>query len=191
MADTSTTVEICKLAVSLFLRLKDAIVSIGFMLFLVVFAGIGAHVPLAWWNKKFPTVGKLCQAHHEVISITFWLALIAMIMLFCRDIFHKLRAESDFAKLMESLTPVEMKALCNAYHKGGKHLLPSCVAELDSLKEKGLIVVSSESDTFGGREFTLSSKTYEYIKKHTDFFEKRGIKPGPPEKDKVPFFAVV
>ena len=189
MADPSTTVEICKLIVSLFLGLKNAIVSIRFMSFLVVIAGISAYVPLSWWDNKFPTVGKLCQAHHEVALITFWLALIVIVILYVGNIFRKHKEESDFAQLMEALTPVEMKALCNANHNGGKYSLPSCYAELESLKNKGLIVPSPESGSFGGQEFTLTRKAFLYIKGHKDFFTKQGIEPDPPDDDKVPYFA--
>lgn len=83
-----------------------------------------------------------------------------------------------------------MKALCNTYYNEGKYSLPSGSAELESLKKKRLIEVSPESGTFGGQEFMLSLKVYEYFRKHAVFFEKQGIEPDPLEEGKVPFFTV-
>ena len=199
MAEPATALEFNKLIVSTLLAVRDAFLSITFMMFFLIIAAISAFIPLSWWEwVKMPCVGKVCQEYREIALLAFGISLIILIIrfvrdiiLYVRDIWCKCREESRFADLMENLPPVEMKALCNAYHNGGKYSPPSCYAEIESLKKKRLIVVSPESGSFGGQEFTLSDKTYAYIKKHSDFFAKRGIEPDPPEEDKVPFCAVV
>lgn len=199
MADPTAFIAISKLIVSTLLAIRDAFLSITFMMFCLIIAAISAFVPLSWWEwATMSSVGKFCREYREIALLAFGISLIILIIrfvrniiLYVRDIWCKRKDESRFADLMENLPPVEMKALCNAYHNGGKYSLPSCYAEIESLKKKGLIVVSPESGSFGGQEFTLSDKTYAYIKEHSDFFAKRGIEPDPPEEDEVPFCAVV
>lgn len=188
----TTTIEICKLIVSVFMAIKNALLSIKFLVFCLIIGAISAFVPLSWWKwVKMPVVGKFCQVHHEFTILIFSLVLIVVSILYVGGIWHRHKEELRFSGLMESLTPVEMKAVCNAYYNGGKYSLPSCYAEIESLKKKELIMVSHKSDFLGEQEFVLPRKTHDYIGSHTDFFEKRGVKPDSPDNDKFTYGGMI
>lgn len=192
MAEPSIIAEIIKSIHVPFLAVKDAVLSIRGMVFLLCASSVGAFVPLAWWNKiGMLKIGRFCAANYEWFLLGVGISLLLLILLLIQDKWESRKRKKEFDSLMSTLNPAEVKALCNAFHNNGKYSIPSCAAELESLKKHDLIVVSSEPGNFGGREFVLSHDVCMYLKVHTDYFSKRGVAPDPPAEARAPFFAVV
>ncbi len=177
MAD-DVKIEWFKFIVTQMIALKNFVFSVGVMSFCVGCGVVTAFSPLEWWKKiGLPNMGKYFKEYHEVILIITIIVIVILVVRLIRIPFSQW-------KLMRALNPSEKQVLCNAYYNEGKYSLPSNAVELKSLAKYGLIIVSEESDQWGGQEFSLFKGTKRYLEKHPDYFEKCGVKPEPPVWEK-------